>query len=50
MNDITIFTYDSTNIRTITTEDGEPPVCRIRHRQSSRVPRRPQHDPPSGPG
>lgn len=23
MNDITIFTYENTNIRTITTEDGE---------------------------
>jgi len=24
MNDITIFTYENTNIRTVTTEDGEP--------------------------
>lgn len=24
MNDITIFTYENTNVRTITTEDGEP--------------------------
>ena len=27
MNDITIFTYDNTNIRTITTEDGTPLFC-----------------------
>lgn len=24
MNDITIFTYENTNVRTTTTEDGEP--------------------------
>lgn len=27
MNDITIFTYDNTNIRTVTTEDGTPLFC-----------------------
>ena len=27
MNDITIFTYEDTNIRTITTEDGTPLFC-----------------------
>lgn len=27
MNDISIFTYDNTNIRTITTEDGTPLFC-----------------------
>ena len=27
MNDITIFTYENTNIRTITTEDGTPLFC-----------------------
>lgn len=27
MNDITIFTYDNTNVRTVTTEDGTPLFC-----------------------
>lgn len=27
MNDITIFTYESTNVRTATTQDGEPLFC-----------------------
>ena len=27
MNDITIFAYENTNIRTITTEDGTPLFC-----------------------
>lgn len=27
MNDITIFTYENANIRTITTEDGTPLFC-----------------------
>lgn len=26
MNQITAFTYENTNIRTITTEDGTPPL------------------------
>ena len=27
MNDITIFTYENTNIHTVTTEDGTPFFC-----------------------
>lgn len=47
MNDITIFTYENTNVRTITTEDGTPPLLWQGHSLHPRIRKTHQSNPGS---